>query len=790
MSTHSAAFADAARYFPTPLQQFQFFDKYSRYDYELGRRETWEETVDRAVRYLTDLAPQLGDWLATEGRQSILTMSALPSMRLLAMAGPAAKRQNLAIFNCSYLPVDDIIAFVEMLIISMSGCGVGFSVEAQFVDKLPTVKPQHGAYVVEHSVGDSTEGWATALRLGLETWFDGGDVVYDYSEVRPAGAPLKIKGGRASGPMPLRRLLQFTRKTTLARQGQRLRPIDAHDIACAVGGAAVSGGMRRTAMISLYDQGDAEMRSAKHGKFPEIRWNANNSEVWRRDPSDLDILQQMTVMFTAQNGEPGIFSGAAAARTMPQRRREMWQTDLGVAVESSAGVNPCQPGFATVLTPEGIRIFDDIDVGSTIWSGLRWTKVVRKLATGVKPVFLYTTEGGHFIGTDNHIVISHGERVEASSAESFDVALWPDDLGYPGSCYDRMYHEASKDTGWSYPRTDTIYLGNHHVYDITVDADEHTYWTGGLLVSNCGEVLLRPTSLCNLSIAVARADDTAESLTRKVRAATIFGTIQATATHYPGLRDSWRKNAEAERLLGVDITGQLDCPLLTGANAAATFSQLYRVAVEQNRETAALLGINPAAATTVVKPGGNSSGLLDCASGLHARHAKFYVRNVRVSTHSAVYKVLRDAGAPLSPENGQTAEDAITWVCSFPCRAPDGAIVKGDLTARRQLDHWLVNKMNWTDHNPSCTISYRPEEMIEIVAWLQQHREVVGGLSFLPISDAKYEQMPYIEIDEAEYLRRIAAFPAIDWSRIVMHEHSDQTTASQELACMGDRCEV
>lgn len=647
MSTDlSALFAEAAQYFPTPLQQFQFFDKTSRFDVEKGRRETWPETVDRAINYLVELAPSLESWLRTEGRHMILTMQALPSMRLLAMAGPAARRQNLSIYNCAFLAVDDIQAFVEMLIISMSGCGVGFSVEQRNIDKLPIVKPQTGEHIGMHAVGDSTEGWAEALRLGLNTWWSGADVDFDVSQVRLAGAVLRTKGGRASGPEPLLRLLSTIRGIILSRQGLSLRSIDAHDIACAVGDAAVSGGMRRTAMISLYSQGDALMRAAKTGDYPSIRWNANNSEVWRRDPTDAEIEAQMAAMFAGQNGEPGIFSGAAAARTMPARRREMWQTDLGVSIEENIGTNPC------------------------------------------------------------------------------------------------------------------------------------------------GEITLRNQGLCNLSIAVARSDDTFDTLCRKVVAATIFGTIQATATHFPGLRPDWKRNAESERLLGVDITGQMDCPLLTGPSAAEIFDQLRQISLDVNVDTAAQLGINPAASITTVKPAGNSAALLNCSSGVHGRHARFYVRNARVSAHSPVYHVLRDAGAPLSPENGQTAENATTWVCAFPVASPSGAVVKGDLSADDQLAHWLLNKRHWTEHNPSCTITYRPEERAEIVEWVKAHREEIGGLSFLPAFDAAYEQMPYVEIDEAEYQRRATAFPAIDWSRIALYEATDTTTSSQEVVCTGDRCEI
>lgn len=787
-------FAEAAQYFPTPLQQFQFFDKTSRYDYTKGRRETWPETVDRAIAYLTELAPPMADWLSTTGRQMILTMQALPSMRLLAMAGPAARRQNLSIFNCSYLPVDDVEAFPEMLIISMSGCGVGFSVEQTSIAELPVIATQTGQIEPTHVVADSTEGWADALRAGVKAWWlDGSDIDFDFSQVREAGAILRVKGGRASGPEPLRELLATFKRILLARQGQRLTSLDCHDMACATGGAAVSGGIRRTAMISLYSKGDKLMRAAKTGDYPSIRWNANNSEVWRTDPSDDEIDAQMRAMFLGQNGEPGIFSGAAAARTMSARRREIWQSDLGVSVEESAGTNPCQPGFATVLTPDGIRTFADIDVGSTIWSGQRWTKVVRKVATGIKPVNCYITDRGHFIGTEDHRVVSRGVKVPVKDATVIDSAVLPPE--FVGQRFGDLVGGARfKLSGWDESLASSIDqvipLGEHPVYDITVEADEHTYWTGGLLVSNCGEIVLRPFGLCNLSIAVARADDTAETLADKVVAATVFGTIQATATNFPGLRPQWRRNAEAERLLGVDITGQMDCPLLTGPGAADLFAKLRVLAENVNSETATALGIAPAAAITTVKPAGNSAALLNCSSGVHGRHSAYYVRNARVSAHSPVYHVLRDAGAQLNPENGQTADNATTWVCAFPCRAPDGAVVKGDLTAKDQLDHWLLNKRYWTDHNPSCTITYRPDEEARIVQWVKEHRGEIGGLSFLPAFDANYEQMPYVEITEDEWRRRVETFPAIDWSRIALYEQQDTTTSSQEVVCTGDRCEL
>lgn len=631
------AFAESDRYFPTPLQKFQFFDKYSRFNYDLGRRETWIETVDRAVDFLYELTgSRLPAETYTRLRHAILEMRAMPSMRLLAMAGPAARRNHVTIYNCSYQPVESIDSFVEALIISMSGCGVGYSVERRYVENFPRIRRQIGAAPARFTVDDSAEGWSDALRFGIETWFDGGDVHFDLSNLRSAGMPLRIKGGRASGPEPLRVMFEFVRSRILARQGSFLRPIDAHDMMCAVGNAAVSGGVRRTAMISLLDYDDDEMRLCKNGDFEREnnqRWNANNSAVWPEGGlTQIEFIRQFQEMVQSGSGEPGIFSRAAAHALRPERRKP-----------AEFGTNPC------------------------------------------------------------------------------------------------------------------------------------------------GEIILRPWQFCNLTAAVARCDDTFDTLREKVEVATIIGTIQSLATHFPGLRPMWRQNCEEERLLGVDITGQMDSPI---AQIAEIKEHLRQIAIDVNRETAAALGINQATAITCVKPSGNSSQLLDCSSGLHARWAPYYIKNARVASHSPIFKVLRDVGVPMDPENGQTPEDATTWVIHFPVKAPDGAITRNDRSAVGQCEYWLQNKRSWTEHNPSVTITYRPDEVIDLMKWVWEHRDMIGGMAFLPSFDALYAQMPYVEISKEEYERLNAEFPEIDFSKIYRYEEHDLTTAAQELACSAGYCEI
>lgn len=329
------AFADSDQYFPTPLQKFQFFDKYSRFNYDLGRRETWIETVDRSVAFMHELAGErLPSATYQRIRGAILEMRAMPSMRMLAMAGPAARRNHIAIYNCSYQPVESIDSFVEALIISMSGCGVGFSVESRYVENFPRIKRQNGVKPQTMIVEDSAEGWADALRRGLEAWFEGNDIRFDLSLLRSAGAPLRTKGGRASGPEPLRVMLDFVRSRLLSRQGSYLRPIDAHDIMCSVGNAAVSGGVRRTALISLFDNDDDEVRLAKSGDFERDnsqRWNANNSAVWPAGGlTQIEFVGQFLEMVESGRGEPGIFNREAAHLLKPARRQP-----------ALFGTNPC-----------------------------------------------------------------------------------------------------------------------------------------------------------------------------------------------------------------------------------------------------------------------------------------------------------------------------------------------------------------------------------------------------------------------------------------------------------------
>ena len=302
----------------------------------------------------------------------------------------------------------------------------------------------------------------------------------------------------------------------------------------------------------------------------------------------------------------------------------------------------------------------------------------------------------------------------------------------------------------------------------------------------CGEILLRSKQFCNLTEVVCRSDDTEESLLKKMRLATILGTFQATLTDFPYLSKEWKENCEEERLLGVSLTGQWDCPIVRDPEV---LQKLYKHALEVNREYADRFGINHSTCITCVKPSGTVSQLVDAASGMHPRHAKYYIRRVRIASHDPLFQMLRDQKYPYSPEVGQSKDSASTFVFEFPAQAPEGAILKNDLSAMDQLKHWKLVKTNYCEHNPSVTISVGEGEWIESAHWLYKNWDIIGGLAFLPRDNHVYQLAPYEEITKEQYEKMVAELPNVDFSNILVYEKDDNTTGAKELACVGGACE-
>ncbi|WMM95758.1 ribonucleotide reductase [Roseobacter phage CRP-403] len=626
-------------YFPTDYQAFIHTSRYARWLDDEQRRESWAETVNR---YITNLVQDKVDTQTADAIETaILDLEVMPSMRALMTAGPALTRDNTAGYNCSYLPVDDPKAFDEAMFILLCGTGVGFSVERQYIRKLPEVPELMFESDTTIIVKDSKEGWAKALRQLIALLYSGEIPKWDVSNVRPAGAKLKTFGGRASGPAPLVDLFNFVVSVFKNAAGRKLSSLECHDVMCFIGQIVVVGGVRRSAMISLSNLSDDRMRHAKSGEW----WNnnpqralANNSVSYTEKPDSMSFMREWMALVESGSGERGIFNREASKKQAAKNGRRDDTYDFGT--------NPCS------------------------------------------------------------------------------------------------------------------------------------------------EIILRPYQFCNLTEVVVRATDTIEDLVRKVRLATILGTIQSTYTNFPYLRKVWQRNTEEERLLGVSLTGVMDNPLMNLKNAGleATLEHLKGVAVETNKIWAERLGIPVAAAITCNKPSGTVSQLCDSASGIHARHSPYYIRRVRGDIKDPLTQFMIDQGIPAEPEAFKPDQ---TMVFSFPVKAPEGAQVTEDISAIDQLKMWLAYQRAWCEHKPSVTINVKQDEWFEVGAFVYEHFDEMSGVSFLPYNEHTYQQAPYEEIGKSEYEELLSLMPeSIDWAKLKEYEAEDNTAGSQTLACSGGSCEI
>jgi len=633
-------------YLPTDYQNFIALSRYARWKEDEQRRETWVETVDRYFDYMDDHLQKNHNYTITKALKeklstTIMSLGIMPSMRALMTSGVALDRCHVAGYNCSYIPVDSPRSFDECMYILMCGTGVGFSVERENVDKLPIVNEHFERSTTTIKVDDSRQGWAKALRELIAMLYVGQIPTWDVSQVRPAGARLKTFGGRASGPAPLEELFQFCIEKFTGAKGRRLFPIECHDIMCKIGEVVVVGGVRRSALISLSNLGDDQMRHAKSGQWWENegqRALANNSVAFKGKPEMGTFMREWTSLYESKSGERGIFNRQAAK--------------------------------------------------------------VKALENGRR-------SADHYFGCNP-----------------------------------------------------------------------------------CSEIILRPYQFCNLTEVVCRETDDIETLKDKVRLATILGTFQSTLTRFKYLRKVWKDNTEEERLLGVSLTGILDCPVVSpdNSNLESNLEMLRAVAVETNKKIAKDLGIPQSTAITCIKPSGTVSQLVDSASGIHARHSDYYVRTVRGDNKDPLTQFMKDVGIPAEPD---VMKPDSTTVFSFPMKSPSGAVTRTEMTAIEQLDYWLLFQRHWCEHKPSVTISVKEHEWMRVGAWVYDNFDEVSGISFLPFSEHTYKQAPYQDINEEEYKSFMEKMPNhINWSLLKEYEKEDTTIGSKELACTAGVCEI
>ena len=632
-----------------PYENFIALSRYARWISEENRRETWGETVDRYFDFMLNHLKENYSYipnekLVAELKNGVFERNVMPSMRSVMTSGAALERDNVAGYNCAFLPVDSPRSFDETMYILMCGTGVGFSVEYKYINKLPAVPESLEKSTTVITVEDSKQGWAKAYRELLALLWSGQIPAIDVSKVRPAGARLKTMGGRSSGPQPLINLFDFTIAKFKSATGRNLKPIECHDIMCKIGEVVVVGGVRRSAMISLSNINDIEMAQAKSGNWWEAntqRALSNNSVAYSRKPEMEQFIAEWKSLYDSKSGERGIYNVAAA---------------------------------------------------------------------------------------------------QAQAAK-----------------YGRR------------------------------DPDIH-YGT-----NPCSEIILRPYQFCNLSEVVLRENDTKKEIERKVELATILGTWQSTLTDFKYLRKIWKDNTEEERLLGVSLTGQFGHKFMSGkedlVSLEAFLMTLRESARAKNKDEAGKIGIPESAAITCVKPSGTVSQLVGVSSGMHAWHSPYYIRTVRGAKGDPISTFLKEVGIPVEDDVMKPND---TYVFSFPIKAPEGAIVRNDLTAIEHLNIWLVYQRAWCEHKPSITVSVKEDEWMEVGAWVYKNFDEVSGISFLPHSDHSYKQAPYQEVDKAEYDTLVSKMPKdIRWEDLSFYETEDGTSTNATLACSSDgNCEL
>ena len=305
----------------------------------------------------------------------------------------------------------------------------------------------------------------------------------------------------------------------------------------------------------------------------------------------------------------------------------------------------------------------------------------------------------------------------------------------------------------------------------------------------CSEIILRSNQFCNLSEVVVRADDTLSTLKKKIETAAIIGTLQATLTDFRYLRNVWKKNTEEEALLGLSLTGIMDHPVIgtSSDKTALWLEELKNVAVKTNKKWAEKLGINQSVAITCVKPSGTVSQLVDSASGIHPRFSKHYIRRVRSDTKDPLAEFMTAAGFPVE----QDLMSPSSLVYSFPVKSPKSSTTVKQVGAMQQLALWKLYQNHWCEHKPSITVYYTDDEFLQVAQWIWDNFDICSGISLLPVSDHVYQQAPYEEIDAAKYKELVDAMPKdVDWGRLEDFEQEDNTTGSQELACVGGACEI
>jgi len=658
------------------LSDITVFNKYAKFLPEKGRRENWSEIVERNKQMQIRKYPLLARMINEYYENYVITKRVLPSMRSLQFGGRPIEMANSRIFNCAYAPAESYKFFSELMFLLLGGTGMGYSVQQRHISQLPVVRlPLMDTYT--YQVQDSIIGWADAVKRVVKSFFTGSDLPsFDYRDIREKGADLITTGGKAPGPEPLRICVNnlISILTPVAKEQRKLRPIEVHDMACTIADAVLAGGIRRAAMICLFDANDEEMLTSK-AVVPILSYEtvALNSDGLAEVVYDCGIGKQIA------NLSPYDYNTLVTNNTLP------WY----IAKPARARANN-----SAML--------------------LRGTVGERAFRTLM-------------------------QRVKDSNC------------GEPG-----------------------------------------VYWTNNLDwgTNPCCEIALEPYQMCNLTEINAGILHTQKDLEDATRAATFIGTLQAGYTAFHYLNPKWRETCERGALLGVSMTG-----IASGTVTSLDLNAASNVAVESNKEFAALIGVNPAERITCVKPAGTTSLVLGTASGIHAWHNDYYIRRMRAGKDEALAQYLMRV-APQLVEQDVTNEKQV--VLSFPQKAPKGACVRTesmmDLLERVKhvSENWVHNGhvLGVNTHNVSCTISVKDDEWTPLISWMWNNRAYYNGISVLPYYGASaYPQLPFEDCTEEQYYALLPFLDSIDINNVFELDGSN-VNLSAELACAGGVCEL
>lgn len=940
------------------LSYFTFKRTYARAIEGENRSEEWWETCRRVVEGTFSIQKNYCDknhlpWDERKAQRTAKKMfelmwnfKFLPPGRGLWMMGTdfivkkgSACLQNCGFVSTKYIDVEPTLWAEFIMDMSMLGVGVGFDtrgIDKITIKKIPQINLDQ-AYVDElyklwninkvlegtlslypftFKIHDTREGWVASLRILLSAYFRGQPLPeFDYSKIREAGKPIKGFGGTSSGPQPLIDMHNDIKNLLENSVGSPITSTHLVDIGNLIGRCVVAGNVRRSSEIVFGDSEDKEYALLKQdkAKLNAYRWNSNNS-IFAKPGMDYSWHAKQTSV----NGEPG-YCYLDNMRAFGRMKDPANWKDKEVM-----GGNPCQTADSPILTPEGIRRLGDIGIGNTIWSGTQWTKITDKWSTGIKPVYLYETMAGRFIGTENHRILSDGVKVEICDADSIDTSQGPynqildldpkdimdglvcgdgtvhersvllhigqDDQDYFNSeiehlivqqykaaettykisttieanelpkTYERFvpdrfyYGDSKKVAGFlrglysangsvvskrvtlkasslklvrqiqemlsslgirsyyttnqahevefangiyeckesydlnittdrklflesigfiqnfkieklqnaisstnlskyacsrpktSYDIVSREYLGDLEVFDLTVEAEEHTYWTGGLLVSNCLEQSLCHMELCNLVETFPAKHESLDEYLETLKIAYLYAkTVTLIPTHWPVTNAVMIKN----RRIGLSQSGIIRAFGKHGRHTMREWCDKgYEFVQGLDIQYSNWLGIPRSVKTTSVKPSGTVSLLASEPPGIHYPHSEYYIRRIRVAIHSVLWKIAEKAGYKVEPAVGQ---ESTTMVVEFPVKEENFVKGKSDVSIWEQVQNAVFYQKFWADNQVSITVSFNKNEAKDIQHVLELNEDALKGISFLPLDDHGYVQAPYETITKEQY---------------------------------------